>query len=488
MKKAAFTTTLFSEHTDSGPRTTTIAASAVLHVAVIAIILFGIVYKPPVARLSTDHYRVRELDLDMPDDVAHLAPPKIPYPASSPGAHAKPSEGKPAQSVPALNDVAKAMPGPQTLIQPDVLKPITLPVPIPVPQVAIWAPTKVMVKKVAPPLPQKPTSADVQPSVESPNEEITLSSVNIASSFHPTSKPIVTPSTTSPIAIHNPQQTQMPPVTFSKSITQPTPATILSLSNLRMKEGAATLPPVSEAVVVKAPGVLGAQGKEASPGNPSTQAKPGQGGTSPGPGGNLQNASSGAGQGMAFKISGPGVSSPNGNRETPESPSGNGTDRLDDAQASTTNISVPRDGRFSVFVVGNTIQEQYPEIAGVWNGRMAYTVYLKVGLAHSWVMQYSLPRNADVPPSGATTLEAPWPYSIVRPNLDPGSIDADALMIHGYVNQSGHFETLSIVFPQSFPQAQFVLAALEKWQFRPAMQQGQSAKVEVLLIIPEQFE
>ncbi|HEY1806460.1 MAG TPA: hypothetical protein VGG45_18455 [Terracidiphilus sp.] len=488
MKKPAFTITLFSEHADTGPRPTTIAASAVLHVVAIGVILFGIVYRPPVARLSTDHYRVRELDLDMPDE-ARVAPPRIPYPAASPGAHAKPSEGKPAQSVPALNDVAKAPAGPQTLIQPDVLKPITLPMPIPVPQVAIWAPSKVIVKKVAPPLPQKPTAADVQPSVESPNEELTLSDVNVASSFHPTSKPIITPSTTSPIAVHNQKQVQMPPVTFSKSITQPTPASILSLSNLRMKEGVATLPPVNEAVVVKAPGVLGAQGKDASAGNPSSSAKPGQGGTSPGPGGNLHNQSSGPGQGLAFKIAGPGVASPNGSQEAPESASGNGTDRLENAQSSTTNVSLPKEGHFSVFVVGNSIQDQYPEIAGVWNGRMAYTVYLKVGLTHSWVMQYSLPRNAEAPQTGApATLEAPWPYNIVRPNLDPGSIDADALMIHGYVNQSGHFETLSIVFPQSFPQAQFVLAALEKWQFRPAMQQGQSAKVEVLLIIPEQFE
>ena len=113
-------------------------------------------------------------------------------------------------------------------------------------------------------------------------------------------------------------------------------------------------------------------------------------------------------------------------------------------------------------------------MAGVWNGRMAYTVYLHVGLARSWVLQISLPRAADAPqtPPAAQTLEAPWPYNIVRPNLDPGSIDADALMIHGFVNQSGHFETLvRPVFPQAFPQAQFVLAALEKWQFRPATQQ-----------------
>jgi hypothetical protein len=202
----------------------------------------------------------------------------------------------------------------------------------------------------------------------------------------------------------------------------------------------------------------------------------------------LNNQTTGPGQGLAYKISGPGVA-PNGSRETPEPESGNGPDSLDGAQPSTTALSVPKDGHFNAIIVGNSIQDRYPETSGVWNGRMAYTVYLHVGLSRSWVLQYSLPRAADAPQAASTaTLEAPWPYNIVRPNLDPGSIDADALMIHGYVNQSGHFETLSIVFPQAFPQAQFVLAALEKWQFRPATQQGQSAKVEVLLIIPEQLE
>jgi hypothetical protein len=254
-----------------------------------------------------------------------------------------------------------------------------------------------------------------------------------------------------------------------------------------MKEGTATLPPVNEAVVVRGPGVLAAQGKEASPGSPNSSAKPGQGGSSPGPAGNPNKQGSGPGQGLAFKISGPGVA-PNGSRETPEPEAGNGPDSLDGAQLSTTPISVPMDGHFGATIVGNTIQDQYPEMAGVWNGRMAYTVYLHVGLSRSWVLQYSLPRADAAQGGAATTLEAPWPYNIVRPNLDPGSIDADALMIHGFVNQSGRFETLSIVFPQAFPQAQFVLAALEKWQFRPATQQGQSAKVEVLLIIPEQVE
>jgi hypothetical protein len=33
-----------------------------------------------------------------------------------------------------------------------------------------------------------------------------------------------------------------------------------------------------------------------------------------------------------------------------------------------------------------------------------------------------------------------------------------------------------------------VLSSLQKWQFRPAMQNGQIARVEVLLIIPEEMD
>ena len=114
---------------------------------------------------------------------------------------------------------------------------------------------------------------------------------------------------------------------------------------------------------------------------------------------------------------------------------------------------------------------------------MAYTVYLPVGLSKSWIIQYSL-SHVD-PANNNAHIEAPWPYSIVRPNIEPGAIDADALMIHGFVNEAGRFEALSIAFPSEFAQAKFVLAALAQWQFRPATRNGQDVKVEVLLIIPE---
>lgn len=120
---------------------------------------------------------------------------------------------------------------------------------------------------------------------------------------------------------------------------------------------------------------------------------------------------------------------------------------------------------------------------------MAYTVYLHVGLAKAWILQYSLPRNTDADSGGAASpLVAPWPFNIVRPNLAPGSIDTDALLVHGFINSTGRFEGLEVVFPPAFPQAQFVLQALSEWQFRPAAMGGKPARVEVVIVIPDEDE
>jgi hypothetical protein len=61
-------------------------------------------------------------------------------------------------------------------------------------------------------------------------------------------------------------------------------------------------------------------------------------------------------------------------------------------------------------------------------------------------------------------------------------------MVHGFVNQAGRFESLAVAFPPQFAQAQFVLNSLAQWQFRPATQNGQNVRVEVLLIIPDMLE
>jgi len=259
------------------------------------------------------------------------------------------------------------------------------------------------------------------------------------------------PSTTSPVVVHShtPIPVELPPSTTTQLAATPTPTAVLSLSALRMREGTASLPPVNETASANAPGALtppkdaGMQGR-ADSATRSSEPATGQG-----------SANSGSGQDDPAK----------------------------------TRITLPKDGQFGAVVVGNALEDQFPEVTGVWGDRMAYTVYLHVGLNRSWILQYSLPRTAEAEAAGNIgNLEAPWPYSIVRPNLAPGSIDADALMVHGYVSPSGRFENLKIAFPQGFPQTEFVLKSLEQWQFRPATQDGQAAWVEVLLIIPEDLE
>jgi hypothetical protein len=516
------TITLFTQRADLGPQPASFAVSVLVHGVAIAIAWFAIAYKPPFTRVVTDRYTVRKLDLHAPDMERLAASARIPYPASHSSSR-PPAPSSPGSSLPspaALPQTAQAKLGPQTLIQPDLPKPITLTQEIPLPQVVIWSPTKIQVKTVTPPLPQKPTSADVKPSVIAPNQELTLADVNIASTFHPSPKNIVQPSTTSPVSTHVPLQVQMPPVTSSISTVQPTPVAMLSLSDLRAKNVTVNLPPVNETKASNTQGV-GAPGQaqkstsaQGSPAAKSTGTGAGQGtatktnnpgaGAGQGQVAKVTNPGTGAGQGNDAKSnnsgpgasngkpgpaqSGPAQSAPGQSGPTPSAAAQNsGSDQ--DIMPGATLVTVPKDGRFGSVIVGDSLQDRYPEIADVWSGRLTYSAYLHVGLAKSWILQYSLPRSADAASAGTVArLDAPWPYNIVRPNLEPGSIDADALMIHGFVNQTGRFEALSIVFPEGFPKAQFVLAALQQWQFRPASQDGQSARVEVLLIIPENYE
>jgi hypothetical protein len=82
-------------------------------------------------------------------------------------------------------------------------------------------------------------------------------------------------------------------------------------------------------------------------------------------------------------------------------------------------------------------------------------------------------------------LEAPWPYDILRPNLLSKDLNADALMVHGVLNESGRLVNLAIAYPQGYIHGSYVLHELQQWQFRPAQQQGKPSAVEILLIIPE---
>lgn len=500
--------TLFTYGFDAGLRPTSFVVSICVHSVVIAIIWFAFAYRP-ITTVNTARYTARLLDLQMPDPPKQVSKWGATYPGSHDTASKPAHGGKPSPAPqPVLPQMPQIKPGPQTLIQPDIPNQVMLNEEIPLPKIVIWTPSNTPVKSIVPPMPQKPTAADVKPTIDVPTQEVNLADVNIAPSDHPSPRNMVLASTTSPVAIHDPQPVQSPPVSATQKAAQPTPATVLSLSDLRMKDGTTMLPPANEAKASKEQGELTpGQLQDSSPqGSGNARAISGQTGAGPasanvngsgtasadlnGPGSataSIKSNAAGPGSGV-----GPGAGPAAGSAGTGSKPETSAPAPAADlpselsGQMTVLRIALPKDGRFSAVVVGNSLDERYPEVADVWKGRIVYTAYLHVGLAKSWILQFSLPRDADASAAGAVArLDAPWPYDIVRPNLDPGSIGADALMVHGFIDLSGRFQGLGVKFPPAFPQAQFVLDALQKWQFRPAMQNGQPLRVEMLLIVPD---
>jgi hypothetical protein len=352
----------------------------------------------------------------------------------------------------------------------------------------IWTPKKQVVKNVVSPLPEPATASDVRPSLQAPTEEVNLKDLSVAASDSPSRLQFLSPSTTSPLVVHGPQKAQLPPVTALQTQATPTPAAVMSLSDLRMKDGPVALPPVNETAMKKQEGPV-------RQGDAATLSKSGQGNPDSMAGG------SGAGTGVAQSTvaknaTAAGVANPDRpaylvlpqrsatEAKTYSAPAS--ADATAETSPQTTHFVLPKNGQFGAVVVGATMKEEYPEVSILWGGRLAYTVYLHVGLEKSWILQFSIPRTENVESGGSTPrLEAPWPYNIVRPNLVPGAINADSLMVHGFVNEAGRFESLAVAFPPDFPQQQYVLSALSQWQFRPAAEDGHPKKVEIVLIIPE---
>jgi hypothetical protein len=476
---------LFSERPEVSQRSSSFLASIVVHGAALGVVFFGLAYLPEIhERKLSERYSIRHLDLTVPDlKGLQTAGSGIAYP----GPRADQPKASPGGSEASMRQIAEAEPGPQTLIQPDLPKPVKLKEETPVPTVEIWTPKKETVQALVAPLPAKPTAAEVHPAPDPPNEEVNLADLSVAANSMAAQTHPILPSTTSPVVVHGPELAQLPPATTSESKLQPTPTAVMSLSDLRMKSGTVTLPPVNETAAKSSPGTLtaGAPGNPLQAGNgghgsSATGARSGQGGNDPGDpkggAGKSDGTKSGSGQGAKAGVG-------SGNAGQSGSTIGSGD------QGSTTHIALPKDGHYDAVVVGASLEEKYPETANVWTGRMVYTVYLHVGTAKAWILQYSLKRDGDAAVSGNIIhLEAPWPYNIVRPNLTADAINADALMVHGFVNQGGLFELLAVSFPPEFPEKQFVLDALRQWQFRPASQDGHVASVEVLLIIPEQPE
>ena len=446
---------LFAEQRTVRSGVSPVFLSSGLHVVGLGLLSYGFLHLPRIQEpIVTEREFVRHLDLRSPDlPTKPIRDNRNLYPradTSEVGKSAPPA----AKPIPSLPEFSHAGDGKQILVQPRVPARVALTEAIPVPTVVIWTPELALTKQIVGPLPEKPLKVESKASLDPPNQE--LNRAEVAATAAAEAQPKVqlpAPATTSPLVTHADAVAPTAPATVSNSTTQPTPAAVLSISDVRMTEGTVVLPAVNE--------TLGSEQKSGSPapaGTPAAHA-----------GTHLPAPADGSGEhGQA-------------DRPTASAKGGDG--------GTTEHIQLPKDGKFGVVVVGTSLAEEFPETLAIWSNRVAYTAYLHVGLTRNWILQYAQLRSVEASVNGTVArVEAPWPYDILRPNLVSSDLNADALMVHGILNESGQLESLKIAFPAQFSHAAFVISALQQWHFRPARQQGKPTSVEVLLIIPDELD
>lgn len=465
---------LFNPEQQTRQSPTSLIFSALVHVAVVGLVLSGFIYLPRVNdQAYMEHFQLHRIELNRPDPLEkYLGGHSGLYPKTVAKTEPRKSLGAPAPPPSSRKAIAQPQVK-QTLIQPEIQQEKVLAQTLPVPAMVLWRPPTIKTPKITPPPPQVANTAELQANIEPPNQEVNVADMAVTSTQFTARIPVVQASTTTPTVLHRPDAAMNIPETASTS-SQASNAAVLSVSNLQMNQGTVMLPPTNEIASGASNG--NSIGNGAPTDHGVGMGKGGHGDTNDAAGnhGNGQNQASGNGHGQDGK---PGA----GNS------TGAGTDN--EAERTYARVSLPKNGQFGVVVVGSTMDEQYPETEQIWHSRLTYSVFLHVGATKNWILQYSLPLKVEGASGGkGNHVDAPWPFFIVRPNLAPGDITGNALMVHGFVNQSGHFDSLAVVFPPKFPETAFVLNALRQWQFRPAKQNGQVAQVEVLLIIPGEFD
>ena len=134
-------------------------------------------------------------------------------------------------------------------------------------------------------------------------------------------------------------------------------------------------------------------------------------------------------------------------------------------------IDLPPDGRVASAILGQSAHLP---------GRVVSTIYLKVGLRRTWILEYWTAGNAG-------GVDAPWAYHMLRPEVAiPG--DAEAVIVRATLNVEGRLEHFAMLAPDPWPQQDALFRVLGEWRFRAAARNGQAIRADVLLVIPRQPE
>jgi hypothetical protein len=191
-------------------------------------------------------------------------------------------------------------------------------------------------------------------------------------------------------------------------------------------------------------------------------------------------------------------SSPRGKSETAEvnpanrPPALTGAHVADPAQTSAAVIRTvhPANGNFDVVILQSVTRDDLPDVGGTLSGNPVYTVYLSVGDAREWLLEYCIP--ASVNPRASSyqvniddpgAVSAPYPVSTVIPRNVFELLHAENIVLHGLLSVAGLLREVKATNMES-ALAREVLPLLSQWQFRPALRDKVPVEVEILLIIP----
>ncbi len=484
------TITLFAEAPSVRRGPSSFLVSALVHLLVIGL---GYLYMKETVRvtdlIAKQRYTVRLINVEPPrlrtmraggsgSEGSSLSAPITESPAA---------DGQAAS--PLMRNVVRPVHAAQPLVQPD-LPPDLLEKQVPLPQVVIWSPGSLPAVAITPARPKIANTPISTPSLEIPNDQLQIANVKITPSAFDTNKLSLPASTTAPLVIKHPSLPAQMPAIVSSPVGTATPARVISFSDVQLVRGTVALPALNDVGAANGVNDPNAEKTLAGSNSNGTGKQNARGAGSKNEQGNGGSAAGGGSQVALAGTGGQGGSQGNGhggaNDGSAAGNEGDGSGTGLAGAASVTEIRQPMDGQFGAVIVGSSLAEKYPETMQLWAGRLAYTVYLHVGLQKNWILQYAVTREAASVGGNAMQPHAPWPYLMERPTLAPGDFNSDAVMVHGLLNVSGHFEGLNVVFPTGFSQAKFVMSALEQWRFRPALQDGKIIAVEVLLIIPEE--
>jgi hypothetical protein len=458
---------------ESGP--SAFLVSMVLHGIIFGILLISVRHVTVVQRMPNRRYMVRLLDVRESEATMRYFPRPSPMkPSNSAPRHALTAGGKNgiarfsrAQQI--ARNFVTPKPAPQTMIQPEV-PPDQMIMPQ-IPQAMVWTAGHITLPKIVPPVQQRPGAIPAKPSLEQPNQELTIAEIPLSSTPFVTHAPLPVPGSTSPVKVNGPTPATQLPQTASRDAAQASAARVISMSQQKLQQGTAALPVVNEiAEAAEGSPTPGDPAYSVYNGNDDSDSRVNGTGSGRGAGDSGENA-----DGVVIS-DGSGGDSGSGEGFTVATGEGYAEGGGGDPPA---HIVLPKGGHYGMVVVGASPQESYLQTAHLWAGRLVYSVYLQTETNRNWILQFSLPTSAGDDPDPSRP-EPPWPYDMTRPNLGY----KDVVLVHGFVSSEGRFEQLSVAYPPQFSKTGLLLSALKKWEFRPAMNQGQPTAVEVLLIIP----